>query len=177
MNKTKKHITISDMVLDLGCGTGLISNEMAGYVKKIHAVDTSSKMIGITEEKAKERNIVNVDYAHSTIFDKRYMCGSFDVIFVFHVLHLLEDEHRVFRRMNELLKPGGLLISVTPCMGEKLWLRTMLSFVSKIGLVPKIRSYKIEYLVRTIENGNFSIVETDCLKKKSQEYFIVARKV
>jgi 2-polyprenyl-3-methyl-5-hydroxy-6-metoxy-1,4-benzoquinol methylase len=177
MKRTKNYLKISDIVLDYGCGTGLISNEIAEYVKGIHAIDISSNMIGIAEKKAKERNIANIDYAHSTIFDERYKRGTFDVILAFHVLHLLEDEHMVIQRINELLKPEGLLITATPCVGEKIFLRKLLSFASRIGLVPNIRSFKICNLVNTIEQGKFSIVETDCLKKSSQEYFIVARKI
>jgi len=89
----------------------------------------------------------------------------------------LEDEHIVLQRINELLKLGGLLISATPCVGEKLFLRNLLFFAGIVGLVPNIRSFKISNLVDTIEEGDFSIVESDCLKKSSQEYFIVARKI
>jgi len=174
--RTKTHLKISNVVLDFGCGTGLISNEIAEDVKEIHAIDISSNMIVIAEKKAKERNIANINYAHATIFDERYKKGSFEVILAFHVLHLLEDEHIVLQRMNELLKPGGLLISATPCVGEKIFLRNLLFFAGRVGLVPNIRSFKIRNLVDIIEKGNFSIVETDCLKKSSQEYFIVARK-
>jgi len=88
----------------------------------------------------------------------------------------LEDECIVLQRMNELLKPGGLLISATPCVGEKIFLRNLLYIAGRVGLMPIIRSFKIRNLVDTIEKGNFSIVETDCLKKSSQEYLIVARK-
>lgn len=177
IKRTIMHLKISDIVLDYGCGTGLISNEIARYVKEIHAIDISSNMIGVAEKKAKERNIVNLNYAHSTIFDERYKKGSFDVILGFNVLHLLEDEQIVLQTINELLKPGGLLISATPCVGEKIFLRNLLYFAGRVGLVPKIRSFKIRNLVDTIEEGNFSIVETDCLKKSSQQYFIVARKI
>lgn len=83
----------------------------------------------------------------------------------------------VIQRINELLRPGGLLISATPCMGEKIFLRNLLFFASRVSLVPNIRSFKISKLVHIIEEGNFSIVETDCLKKSSQEYFIIARKI
>ncbi|WP_372008912.1 hypothetical protein NBRC13296_26630 [Paenibacillus chitinolyticus] len=93
-----------------------------------------------------------------------------------HVLHLLEDEQIVLQRMNELLKPGGLLISATPCVGEKMVLKNLLLFAGRVGLMPNIRSFKIRNLVDTIEEGNFSIVESNCLKKSSQEYFIIARK-
>ncbi|MFZ2412452.1 MAG: class I SAM-dependent methyltransferase [Candidatus Methanoperedens sp.] len=176
IEQTKKHIKISDIVLDYGCGTGLISNEIAGNVKVIHAIDTSSKMIEIAKRKADGRKIENIYYAHSTIFDERYKRGSFDVILVFYILHLLEDPPKVMQRINELLKPGGLIISATPCMGEKKFLSILLSLVSKIGLTPKIRSFKISELEDSIANGNFEIVETECLNQSSPEYFIVAKK-
>lgn len=177
INKTKTHLRASDIVLDCGCGTGRISNEIAGYVKGIQAIDISSNMIKIAENKAKERNIANITYAHTTIFDERYKKGSFDVILAFHVLHLSEDEHIVLQRMHELLKPGGLWISATPCVGEKIFLRSLLFLAGQIGLVPKIRSFKIRHFIHAIERGNFSVVESDSLKKRSREYFIVARKI
>ncbi|MFC5401172.1 class I SAM-dependent methyltransferase [Cohnella soli] len=176
IQRTKAQLERSNVVLDVGCGTGLISNEVAEDVKEIHAIDISSNMIAIAEKKAKARNIANINYAHATIFDERYKEGSFDVILAFHVLHLLEDEHLALRRMNELLKPGGLLISATPCVGEKIVLKSLLSFAGRVGLMPKIRSYKIRHLVDSVEKGNFSIVESNGLKKSSQEYFIIARK-
>lgn len=177
IKRTKTHLQISNVVLDYGCGTGLISNEIAEDVKEIHAIDISSNMIAIADKKAKERTIANINYAHATIFDERYKKGSFDVILAFHVLHLLEDEHIVLQRMNDLLKPGGLLISATPCVGEKILLRSMLYFAGRVGFMPNIKSFKIRHLVDTIAEGNFSIVETDCLRKSSQEYFIIARKI
>jgi len=177
IQRTKTHLKLTDTVLDFGCGTGLISNEITEDVQAIHAIDISSNMIAIAQQKAKERNIPNINYAHATIFDERLKTGSFDVILACHVFHLLENEHIVLQRMNELLKPGGLLISATPCVGEKMLLRSLLSFAGRVGLVPTIKAFKICHLVNTIEKGNFSIVETDCLKKSSQEYFIVARKI
>jgi len=176
IQRTKTSLKISDAVLDFGCGTGLIANEIAENAKEIHAMDISSNMITIADKKAKERNIANINYAHTTIFDERYKKGSFDVILAFHVLHLLEDERIVLQRMNELLKPGGLLISATPCVGEKIVQRYLLYVAGRAGLVPKIRSFKLRDLVDAIEKGNFSIVESDCLKESTQEYFIVARK-
>lgn len=177
IQRTKATLEISNVVLDLGCGTGLISNEVAEDVKQIHAIDISSAMIAIAEKKAKARNIANINYAHTTIFDERYKKGSFDVILAFHVLHLLEDEQIVLQRMNELLKPGGLLISATPCVGEKILLRNLLYFAGRVGLMPKIRSFKLRNLVDKMKKGNFSIIESDCLKKSSREYFVVARKI
>jgi predicted TPR repeat methyltransferase len=59
IERTKKHLKISDTVLDCGCGTGLISNEIADDVKVIHAIDISSNMIGIAVKKQK-REILQI---------------------------------------------------------------------------------------------------------------------
>ncbi len=177
VDQTKKYLKTSDIVLDFGCGTGLISNEIAGYVKLICAVDISSKMIEIAKNKADNRKIQNIDFTHSTIFDERYKSGSFDVILAFYILHLLEDDQKTIQRINDLLKPGGLIISVTPCIGEKLFLNFSLSLLSKIGLVPDIKSFKINELEVLITKGNFQIIENESLHQGLPQYFIVAKKI
>ncbi|MFF2889306.1 class I SAM-dependent methyltransferase [Paenibacillus sp. NPDC057967] len=176
VNRTKKHLKSSDIVMDYGCGTGLIANEIAENVQELHAIDISANMIEIAEKKASDRSIANISYAHTTIFDERYKKGSFDAILAFHILHLLEDEQVVLHRINELLKPGALLISATPCVGEKRVLKSLLSVAGKVGLMPAIQAFKINDLAEAIKKGSFSIMETDCLNPRTQEYFSVARK-
>ena len=115
----KKYLKVSDIVLDFGCGTGLICNEIADSVNMVYAIDISSKMIDIAKNKAANRKIQNINYIYTTIFDERFKEDSFDVILVFNVLHLLDDSQKVIQRIYELLKPEGYIISATPCMGEK----------------------------------------------------------
>lgn len=176
IKRTKAQLDKSDMVMDYGCGTGRITNEIAGHVEEIHAIDISSNMIGIAEKNAKERSIANIRYAHASIFDERFKQGSFDAVLVFHVLHLVEDERLALLRIHELLKPGGLLIAATPCVGEKPLLRRLLSLAGKIGLVPNIKAYTKRSLTDAIEACRLSIVEADCLKESSREYYMAARK-
>jgi 2-polyprenyl-3-methyl-5-hydroxy-6-metoxy-1,4-benzoquinol methylase len=173
LEKTRKYLKNRDVVLDYGCGTGLVSNEIAINVKMVHAIDTSSKMIEIAKNKAIGRKIQNIDYAHSTIFDDRYKSGTFDVILAFYVLHLLDDS----QRMNELLKPGGYIVSATPCMGEKPILSSLFSIANKIGIIPKIKPFRFPELEGLITKGNFEIVETECLHLNTRQYFNVAKKI
>ena len=177
IEKTRKYLEASNIVLDYGCGTGLFCNEIADNVKVIYAIDISSKMIAIAKNNGEKRKIKNIEYLHSTIYDENSKRGSFDVILAFYILHLLEDIDKTMQRINELLKPGGLLISVTPCMGEKNRLITILfSFVIKIGLIPKIRPFLFSELEELTSNGNFEIMEAELLRPRSPEYFIVAKK-
>jgi 2-polyprenyl-3-methyl-5-hydroxy-6-metoxy-1,4-benzoquinol methylase len=177
IEKTKKYLKISDTVLDYGCGTGTAAIEIASSVKIVNGIDISSKMIEAAKEKTVEGKVKNIDFAQTTIFDEKLKTGSFDVILCFYLLHLVEDTPKVMQRINELLKPGGLIISATPCMGEKTFLSILLSLVSKIGLIPKFRSFKSSELEDSIVNGNFEIVETECLHQSGQQYFIVAKKI
>ncbi len=175
IDKTKRYLKTSDVLLDFACGTGLVSNEIAGNVSIVHAIDISSNMIEIARKKAEGRGLKNIEYAHATLFDERYQRGSFDVILAFYILHLVEDADQVMQRFHELLKPGGLLISATPCMGEKKAFQSgLLLALSKIGFAPKIRSFKVSELEAVFAHGDFEIVEAECLR---QEYFIAAKKI
>jgi 2-polyprenyl-3-methyl-5-hydroxy-6-metoxy-1,4-benzoquinol methylase len=177
IDRTKKYLKTSDTVLDFGCGTGLIANEIADYVKLIHAIDISSKMIEIAKSKADIRKIKNIFYTHSTIYDEKYHMGSFDVILAFYILHLLKDTQKTIQRINDLLKPGGLLISIIPCIGEKIFLNISLSLLSIIGLTPDIKSFKANELEDIITNGNFQTIENENLHQGMPQCFIVAKKI
>ena len=177
IDRTKKYLKTSDTILDLGCGTGLISNEIAGCVKLIHAIDISSKMIEIAKNKATDRKIQNIDYTHSTIFDEKYKSGSFDVILAFYILHLVQDTQKTIQRINDLLKPGGLVISVIPCFKEKIFLNISLTLLSKIGLAPDIKSFKANELEDLIAKANFQTIESESLHQGIPQYVIVAKKI
>lgn len=106
-------------VLEVGCRTGSTALLLAGHVKHITAIDISSNMIDIARNKAKDQQIENVDFIHSTLFDDTLKKGSFDVIMAFSFLHLLEETPEAIRRIKKLLKPGGIFISKTPCLADQ----------------------------------------------------------
>jgi hypothetical protein len=81
------------------------------------------------------------------------------------------------RRINELLKPGGLLISATACMGEKSFLGMFLLLLSKTGFAPYMNAFKLSELEGLIANGSFRIVETEKVHRTPPNYFIVAKKI
>lgn len=189
IQNTKKYLKVSDIVLEVGCGTGNMTVEIAGQVNAYQATDISSGMLGIAERKANERHIGNIRFTQTTLFADKFKRASFDVILVFNVLHLIEDKQKAVKRINELLKPGGFFISVTPCSGEKKKsLNTILKsflmlifLLTKIGMIPfrmffKIAAFKIAELKDLITVGNFQLVETENLHGPEEHYFIAARK-
>jgi 2-polyprenyl-3-methyl-5-hydroxy-6-metoxy-1,4-benzoquinol methylase len=176
--KLKKYLHGSDMVLDYGCGTGTIALKFADMVKEIHGIDTSGKMIEAAQRKAAERQIENVNFAQSTIFDERLQSESFDVVLAWGILHLVDDRQNVIKRINELLKPGGLLISATECLGEKKSaITSLLSLLMKIGIFPiMLKFFTVSELEDSITRGNFQIVQTEIMADNPVSCFIATKK-
>ncbi|MFY0602155.1 MAG: class I SAM-dependent methyltransferase [Cyclobacteriaceae bacterium] len=181
-NITKNNLKEIDIVLDYGCGTGTTSCEFANLVKEIHAIDISPKMIQIAKEKADVRQIENVHFLATDIFDARLKKDSFDTILAFNVLHTIPNPQGVLKRIGELLKPDGIFISVTPCLRDKMSLMVNIQiqfvrFLCEIGVIPiPIRRLKSKELDVLITNGNFQAVKTEKIYKGASSYYVVAKK-
>ena len=177
IEKTKKYLNKSDVVLDFACGTGITTLQIANCVKEIYAIDISQNMIDIAEEKAKNNEIDNIQFWKTDLFHETFEKGFFDVILAYNILYFIKNAQKNVTRIHELLKPEGLFISVTDCLGEKISLLNRIHhFLSRIGMLPFMKMYSISELEGVVTEGNFSIVETANLYDTPPNYFIVAKK-
>jgi 2-polyprenyl-3-methyl-5-hydroxy-6-metoxy-1,4-benzoquinol methylase len=181
IDKTKKYLGAESVVLDYGCATGSICFEITGTVKEVYGIDLSSKMIDIAKGKALENKTPNINFIHGSIFNEALKSESFDVITAFSILHLVEDTPPVFERINKLLKPGGVFISETPCMGNGKLLSALIKgplfLASKTGLLPRINFFEAKGLADAITKASFKIVENGDLSSGAiTEVYIAAKK-
>ncbi len=63
INKTISKISSSDGVVEVACGTGLISFEAAKKDHQVYAADISSEMIEQCKSKQRNVNVNNIDFA------------------------------------------------------------------------------------------------------------------
>jgi 2-polyprenyl-3-methyl-5-hydroxy-6-metoxy-1,4-benzoquinol methylase len=184
---TKNYLSNNDIVMEIGCGTGTLTNEIANSVKTIHAIDLSKKMIDIAKRKTNEFKINNIDFKQATAFDEKFKNESFDVILAFNTLHCIETLEKTINRIYELLKPKGLFISVTPSSGSEKKsfkeffkiLKHILFIVGKIGFfpIPYMNSFKTSELEDLVTKGGFQITYTENLHTTEGHYYIVSKKV
>jgi 2-polyprenyl-3-methyl-5-hydroxy-6-metoxy-1,4-benzoquinol methylase len=176
--KLKKYLRAGDCLLDYGCGTGTIAMKSAARVKEVHGIDYSSGMIEAACRKAAARKVGNADFMQATIFDERLKKESFDVVLAWGILHLVDNRPQVVKRIHELLKPGGRLISATECMAEKKSAITfLLSFLMKIGIFPiGLKYFTVSELEGSITGAGFRIVETEIFADNPVSCFISAEK-
>ena len=101
----------SDIVLDIGAGTGSVTFEFAPRVSRVVAMDIAEKMLKVGEEKAKENKFQNVEFRYGDFENPNYE-GKVDIIVTNIAFHHLthEQKRRVIRDWYDLLNPGGRVV-------------------------------------------------------------------
>ncbi|MBW9275032.1 MAG: class I SAM-dependent methyltransferase [Candidatus Thiodiazotropha sp. (ex. Lucinisca nassula)] len=177
IEKLKFYLSSEDYVLDIGCGTGTQCDDLANNVKHVTGIDISNKLLAIAEIRKIEREIENVEFVQTTVFDERFYSGSFNVVMAFYVLHFYEDIDEVFRRIYDLLKPSGLFILETACLGEKNTITgKLIRSAGKLGFLPLINLLSNRQIELALEKTGFSVVEKTKFSESNDEYTLIAKK-
>jgi arsenite methyltransferase len=102
-------------VLDLGCGTGLFSEQLAAHVGMhgdVLGLDPSAYHIAIAHQRAKP----NLRFQVGSPFQMaRFPAGCFHAVVVNAQLHTWPDPIEPLKALHRVLKPGGKLGLVTHC--------------------------------------------------------------
>jgi SAM-dependent methyltransferase len=109
-----KHIQIekTPKILDLGCGNGIVTLELAKWTKdgQVTGIDTDKKAIIELNEVAKASGLASrVKGINASIYDLSFPLSSFDVIWAEGVFHLL-DLTRCLAILKNIIKDGGFLV-------------------------------------------------------------------
>ncbi|MGH7046562.1 MAG: class I SAM-dependent methyltransferase [Stellaceae bacterium] len=94
--------------LDLGCGTGFLSLELAARGHRVTGVDFAPSMIARAEKKAAERGL-RVRFEAGDAEQLPYSPASFDLAISRHVLWTLPHPEVAIEEWRRVLRPGGRL--------------------------------------------------------------------
>ncbi len=184
IQKLKNYLTPDKVVLDIGCGTGTQCRDIAGNVKQVTGIDISHKLLAIAEQRKAQqieagRQLDNVEFLQTSLFDERFAPYSFDVVMAFYVLHFFEDIEAVFQRIHDLLKPNGLFISETVCLGDKSKLSgKLLRIAGHLGFLPKMNLLTTRQLEQVLDKTGFNIVDKTRFSHSSDsEFTLIAKKL
>ena len=74
------------------------------------------------------------------------------------ILHLLGDKQSVISKVHTLLKPGGVFVSSTACLGDFMpWIRYLTPVARVLGLIPRVEVFTEHELTRSITAAGFTI--------------------
>lgn len=102
-----------ERVLDIGCGSGVLSDALCAHGATVTAVDGNSDAIGYARRTFGREGI---DFQLGQVEDIAAPPGSVDRSYCFEVVeHLFINQvETLFRRTHELTRPGGTLTVTTP---------------------------------------------------------------
>ncbi|MDP2260877.1 MAG: class I SAM-dependent methyltransferase [Caulobacter sp.] len=174
----------TDNALEFACGTGSTALRLAPSVGSFTASDISGEMIAIAREKQATAGAVNgagtLTFVQSALETLTYPDESFDVVMGFSAVHLVPDLGDGLAQVHRLLKPGGLFISKTPCLGDmNPLILAVLPIMRLLGKAPHVLIFTSGELQAAIAAAGFDIVEVEhhASKGKDTRPFIVARRL
>lgn len=167
-----------DTMLEIGCGTGIATITLADYVKRITAIDISEEMMLQAAEKAKEKRKENITFQQKDLMELCAEPESYDVVAAYNVLLYMKNQDKVLEKIYEILKPGGIFLSATDCLGRNLSRDSVRKFwKSKLHLMPYVSFDTPVGLMRKIQRKGFLVIEIVNLHKNPPNIFIVAQKI
>lgn len=96
-------------ILDLGCGTGHLSEKLYHQGAIVTGIDVSNSMLQKARESSQQQNL-KIDYQYMDVFKLDFPMNSFDCIFSMAALEFMGETTPVFESIKKVLKPGGSVV-------------------------------------------------------------------
>ena len=167
----------NDWVLDIGCATGEIGLDLARRIARYDGCDPAVGMINLAREKARDRCVENARFFATTAFDRAFRPGTYDAVLALSVLHLVPDAEALLHRIQKLLRPGGMLIVETPCLGEQnAFKRLLIRFLTLPIKELSIRSLRYSEVETLVRGAGLEIIQVREAQAKDRMQWVVATK-
>jgi SAM-dependent methyltransferase len=180
MQRVRTFLTGDQDVLEIGCGTGTTALNLAPFTRRLLATDFSPRMIEIAREKLVGCSVPQLSFSFGDADIPAFGQGAFDVVLAFNILHLVNDLDYSLALAVHALRPGGLLISKTPCVAEMnpFIAYLALPLMRAVGKAPHVLCFKGSALQLAFARQGLEVVtvERHGTRGKDTSTFIVARK-
>ncbi len=159
-------------ILDVGCGTGIMSGELAirslpfGCVL---ATDISNEQLELAQLLAENKNIRNINYLKISAFDIDSIKDKFDVIYFRFVLAHLPNPLQILRKVTSLMHSKSVLICEEPEDVDKVFCNPLDDVFSwwKKGLDVQVQACKGTFTIGSVLNNLFQEMNLEVMSEQT----------
>ena len=105
-----EQIPFGARVLEVGCGTGQMSNFLSVARRTVIGADMCLNSLRLGQGFAQHNRLARVHFTQMNLFRPVFKPGTFDVVISNGVLHHTSDPYLAFQSISRLVKPGGYIL-------------------------------------------------------------------
>lgn len=167
-----------ERVLEVGCGNGLLTLEVARRVVPGHvvAVEVSGSMVTKARENCTRHTVTNVDVVHADALDITYT-AEFDAVFSNSAIHWIPDLETAYARLFRALKPGGRLLVQTGLRTPEVHVTgdTILEMIARAPFREYFADFQFPWRFCTAEENRALLRDAGFTRVRMERYPYVAR--
>ncbi len=162
-NKIADDINKESTVLEVACGTGRVTIEVADQVKKVYAIDISSQMIDVARKNINEKGIDNIELSVEDAYSIPFDNDMFDIVICINALHNMIYPEKALSEIKRVLRPKGKLITTVVEIGSYKF-KIMMSIFKFLRNFPVFHRLNLEEFADMLSKAGFSIEKKEILK-------------
>ncbi|WP_010586936.1 class I SAM-dependent methyltransferase [Schlesneria paludicola] len=166
-------ITPNDTVLDVACGPGLITCEIAAIARRVTGIDLTPAMIEQAEKRQSSKGLANMDWRIGDVTVLPFDDASFSSVVTRYSFHHLLDPKAVLAEMVRVCQPGGK-VTVVDMFTSSPEQADALNQVERLRDPSHVRALGADELVQLFEDAGLKNVRTEYYKVEMQVEKILA---
>ena len=151
-------------ILDIGCGGGILSEELSKMGAKVTGIDSSKKSINIAQKHAKEQDL-DIEYINGSILDISNL-GNYDCIICLEMIEHIHEPKKLIEKIKSVSQKKSHLFMSTINRNLKSFIFAKIFAEYVLNVVPKgthqyakfITPYELNNM---LEQDNFTINSID----------------
>ncbi len=162
--KSEFELGISELeIIDLGCGDGTLTVEMAKFANHVTGVDINPDILAMARQRKDRMGLHNVSFVVEDASSLSLSSESMDVVFFSQSLHHLENPQKGLHEAARILRPGGKILVMELSSHEEEWV------LEKLG--HKWLGFEKEFLIECMQSAGLGNLYSEVLPHRRDELF------
>jgi SAM-dependent methyltransferase len=98
------------LALDLACGPGIVTAELAAVAREVVAFDLTPEMLAKARERCGKANLHNVTFQEGSATELPFPEHHFDIVMTRAAVHHFKEPGRILGEAMRVMKKGGVLV-------------------------------------------------------------------